>query len=265
MSEEPIKQTRNRLTTAEKVVLLLKQLAASPSGLRLREVARTSGIDKSAVSRIFDELMRLNMVVWDDTSSRYCVGSALYALAATVHGRDTLWLAAQPFVHRLATQFNETVYLTVREADEVVFRERVDTSYRLRYVIETGDRSPLHAGAAGRAVLMTLPPEEIRRLLNLPGRLEALTAHTIVNVDELVALATRDRLRGYAISHGERTSEGVGIAAPFFNSQHEALGAIAFTCPASRFRPDLEAVIAAEVIQAAREVSQRLGWNCETG
>jgi len=42
------------------------------------------------------------------------VGPRLFALAATIHARDTLWQAAQLVLRALAEQFNETCYLATR-------------------------------------------------------------------------------------------------------------------------------------------------------
>ncbi|GAA2089208.1 IclR family transcriptional regulator [Pseudolysinimonas kribbensis] len=249
---------RNRHNTADKVVMLLRALADRPEGIGVRELARELGIDKSAVSRLFEQLADLDIAQQDEFSGRFRVGPELFALAATIHSRDTLWQAAEPILRELAATFNETCYLAVREGDEIIFRDKIDTTHPLRYVIDAGERAPLHAGAGGRAVLMTMSDEEIRAFAKRTG-LPEMTEHTISDPEELVAAAHADRSRGYAVSHGERVLTGGAIAAPFFDGTGACRGTIAFTSPAQRFDAAQEPDIAAAVIAAAHQLSVRLG------
>jgi len=250
---------RNRHNTADKVIMLLRALAARPGGIGVRELSRELGVDKSAVSRLFDQLTALEIATQDEYSGRFRVGPALFALAATIHSRDTLWQAAEPIVRELATTFNETCYLAVREGDGIIFRDKVDTTQNVRYVIDPGERAPLYAGAGGRSVLMTLSDDEIRAVITRTGAHE-ITPNTITDADELLRHAAGDRERGYSVSYGERVLSGAAIAAPFFGPSGACLGAIVFTCPAQRFDAAQEPEIAAAVVAASRQLSERLGF-----
>jgi DNA-binding IclR family transcriptional regulator len=213
---------------------------------------------------LLDQLRQLGFAKQDEYSRRYEVGPAFFALAAMVHSRDTLWQAAEPIVRRLSAHFNETCYLAVREGAEIVFRERVDSTHTLRYIIRAGERAPLHAGAGGRAVLMTLTAEEVRRALQ-SAHIGALTSHTIVDIDRLVEQARADAARGYAVSHGERVRGGSGIAAPFFDASGRCGGSLVFTSPEQRFDASREPEVSEAVIAASYELSERLGAFPATG
>jgi DNA-binding IclR family transcriptional regulator len=250
---------RVRHNTASKVIMLLESLAAREDGVGVRELAREVSIDKSAVSRLFDQLIDLGIASQDEASGRFRVGPALFALAATIHGRDTLWQAAEPIVRELATTFNETCYLAVRDGDEIIFRDKVDTTHNLRYVIDAGERAPLHAGAGGRAVLLALDDAELKEIVARTG-LPSMTPRTITSESDLIARVHEDRARSYAMSRGERVLSGGALAAPFFDATGRCIGSVVFTCPDQRFDPAQEPVIAAAVLHAARELSQRLGY-----
>src|ERR1700744_4525825 len=84
---------RIRQKTSERVIMLLRALAARPEGIGVRELSRELGIDKSAVSRLFEQLVELRVATQDEFSGRFRVGPDLFALAATIHSRDTLWQA----------------------------------------------------------------------------------------------------------------------------------------------------------------------------
>lgn len=248
-----------RQTTAAKLVRLLEALAAYEDGIGVRELERETGIDKSAISRLFDQLSDLDMATRAEVSGRFTVGPRLFALAATIHGRDTLWLAAEPVLRRLVARFNETCYLATRELDQIMFREKIDCDHTLRYVIDPGERVTLHAGAGGRAVLAGMPPDEVDEVLERI-ELTPLTSRTITDRDKLRRQAAKDRRRGYAMSTGERVVGGCAIAAPYFRADGTCRGSIVFTCPASRFNTRSAPEIAEAVVAAAQQLSRRLGY-----
>lgn len=258
-AEEPVRR-RNRHSTAEKVVMLLRVLANRPEGIGVRELSRELGVDKSAISRLLDQLGAMDIATQDAHSGRFRAGPGLYALAATVHSRDTLWQAAEPIIRQLATRFNETCYLAVREGDDIVFRDKIDSTHNLRYVIDPGDRAPLYAGAGGRAVLMTLSEVEILQVL-ARSAVRSLTANTVTDPDQLLRMAASDRTRGYSVSRGERVLSGAAIAAPVLGPSGGCVGAVVFTCPAQRFDDADQAEISSAVVEAARTLSERLGFS----
>jgi DNA-binding IclR family transcriptional regulator len=251
-----------RFSTAGKVLKLLQALAAYESGVGVRELARDIGIDKSAVSRLFDQLCELGLAEQDPASGQFHAGPGLFALAATIHSRDTLWQAAEPILRELATRFNETCYLATREQDEIVFREKIDCTHTVRYVIDPGDRAKLHAGAGGRAVLLGLSDDEVEQSLLRTG-LPSMTPKTITDPDELRRQIREDRSRGYSMSMGERVTSGCAVAAPYYRADGTCQGSLVFTCPAERFDVRRAPEIADAVMRASQLLSQRLGYRVD--
>ena len=250
---------RNRHNTVVKVIMLLEALAAREEGIGVRELGREIGLDKSAVSRLFEQLAEVGVAEQDKFSGRFRVGPALFSLAATIHGHDSLWRAAEPILRELATTFNETCYLAFRDGDEISCRGSVDCTHTVRYVIEPGQRAPLHAGAGGRAVLMALSDAEVREILKRTG-LPALTPLTVTDPDRLIALLDADRKRQYTVTRGERVSASGAVAAPYFDARGRCIGSIVFTCPDQRYDPADEPEIAAAVLRASNDLSRRLGY-----
>jgi DNA-binding IclR family transcriptional regulator len=248
-----------RASTAGKLIRLLELLAAGPEGIGVREVSRETGMDKSAVSRLLDQLSQFGVAQQDEMTGRYHAGPRLFALGATVHARDSLWQAAEPILRSLVSRFNETCYLAIREGDCVVFREKVDCDHYVRYVIDAGERSPLHAGAGGRAVMAGMAREDCERLI---ARLELtrLTVNTITDQAELLRQVAEDRSRGYSVSMGERVPEGSAVAAPFYLPDGSCGGAIVYTCPGVRFDARRLPEVADAVVGASRSLSSRLGF-----
>ncbi len=56
---------------------------------------------------------------------------------------------------------NETAGFFVRRGDAIEAVASEIGTQTLRYAIDTGHRAPIHAFAAGKAILASLPPEEL--------------------------------------------------------------------------------------------------------
>ena len=164
---------------SHRVATLLELVGRRASGIGSREAARESGIDRSAVSRIFRQLETLGWVEQPDERGNYTTGPRLFALAAAVRQRDSLLCAASPLIEALAAAFGETAYLAVRRDDLVVYQEMVESTHRIRYVVDLHTPFPLSTGAAGRAVLSTLDDDVVDRILS--SGLPAYTPRSITD------------------------------------------------------------------------------------
>jgi DNA-binding IclR family transcriptional regulator len=246
--------------TAWRVVRVLEALAAAPDGLGIRDTSRQTGLDKSAVSRLLTQLKVLDMVTKDEARGRYHVGPRLFALSSALVARDSLSRAARPSLESLVRRFDETCYLATRHLDTFTFTTKVECNRPFRYVIQLGSTAHLHAGAAGRAILLGIPEDEAREILHTT-ELEQLTDRTITDVERLLELAAQDRARGWSFSHGERIEGATALAAPFFDAEGACRGSVVFTRPAMRHSDDDLPDVADAVTQAAAELSRRLGWS----
>lgn len=243
-----------------KIVPLLEAVAAADDdGISVREISRRIGIDKSAVSRLFKQLEELDMVEQSPVSGRYSVGPRLFSLGEILHTRSSLWRAAEPVLHKLVEQFDETCYLVMREFNRARFQERIDCKQLIRYVIDLGQVSPLHAGAAGRAILAGMPQADVDHYL-ATATLTAVAPDTVTSESTLLRLVHEDRARGYSVSAGERVRGGRGIAAPVFRADGHCVGSLLWTCPQERFDRSMVPEVGAAVRAASQELSRRLGY-----
>jgi DNA-binding IclR family transcriptional regulator len=242
-----------------KIVPLLEAVASAEDGISVREIARATGIDRSAVSRLFRQLEDLDMVEQSAVSGRFLPGPRLSSMGQILNRHGWLERVAQPVLQVLVERFDETCYLMAREFDQVRYQERVDCRQAIRYVVELGETSPLHVGAGGRAVLLGMPADEVDKYLSRAD-LSAITPDTVTSLDTIREMTDQDRSRGYTLSLGERVKGGRGVAAPVFRADGECLGSLMWTCPQARFDPAQVPEVAEAVQQASRELSRRLGW-----
>jgi DNA-binding IclR family transcriptional regulator len=132
-----------------------------------RALARATGIDRSAVGRILRQLAELGILTAENGS--YSPGARLFKIGRVLSALDTLPAAANAALSSLVDEFDETSYVCTWQENSAVFLYEGQSSKPLRYVIELGRPVPLHAGAAGRAILSGLPAETVRELFSGDG------------------------------------------------------------------------------------------------
>jgi len=237
---------------------LIELIASEHNGLGVREAARLSGVDRSAVSRILGQLERAGYVEQDQIRKLYLPGPKLFSLAASLVEHDSLWKAAEPFLKELVRKFNETCSLSVRLEDQLVFRGKVDCNHRIKYVIELGEPFPYTSGAAGTAILSAMTEQDSDQILE--KGFEQYTQLSFTSAEEYQAQLRIDRELGYSFSPGRWVKSGSGIASPYFNAAGDCLGSITLSCPSDRLEGISITEAGVAVRDAAHGLSRRLGY-----
>ena len=222
------------------------------------EVARELGVHRSTALRLLATLERHGLVERDQRTAKYRLGGRLVQLASVVRGEADLRTAARPVCEALARSVGETVTLDVLAGDEILPIEQATGSTSVVSVSWLGTRSPAHCTASGK-VILALGPEAVRaRYLARP--LERRAPNTIVNRAELEAQLNVARATGYARTDEELEVGLSAIAAPVRAPGGEVVGALDVSGPAHRFGQVESVAIATRCMEAADELSRRLGF-----
>ena len=94
-------------------------------------------------------------------------------------------------------------------------------------------------------------------------RLRAHTARTLATQVELRKELAQVRQQGYAVNRGEWRETVGGLAAPIFDAHRRPLAAIGISGPVERLRPPQLKTFTPEVLRAAREISEALGYTAQ--
>ncbi|KZS68406.1 MAG: helix-turn-helix domain-containing protein [Mycobacterium pseudokansasii] len=167
----------------------LQLVAGSPSGLTMQQVADQVGVHRTIAYRLLSTLTQFRLVAKGE-DGRYRPAAALAVLGSSFdHNLRQLSL---PTLRALADELGTTVSLLVAEGDEqVAVAVIVPTQVAYQLAFHEGSRYPLDRGAAGIALLASMPPRQRER--------------------DLVA-ATRER--GWVMTYGEIEPNTYGLAVP---------------------------------------------------
>src|SRR5215218_4743699 len=123
-------------------------------GWGVRALADAVGLSRSTVNRILQGLAERGLARVD-ANATYSVGPRLRVLAKVLHDRHPLLRGAPPVMHELSRTADATVMLAVHgpQPDAAFIALLRQQPGPIRYHLEPGMELPLHAGAAGRAIL----------------------------------------------------------------------------------------------------------------
>lgn len=162
--------------------------------------------------------------------------------------------AARERVNELAAQTGERVWCLTEEHNQAVYLYSAEGDHAIHTHENVGRHTSLHQIAAGKAMLAHLPDDRVTEILDHTG-LEAHTANTITDREELMRELDTVRERGVAFNH-EESMEGLhAIGAPIKRTEGGVYGAISIGGPANRLtREKLENELTELLLATANEI-----------
>lgn len=232
---------------------VLEALAISRDGSSVKDLSRAIGCGKGTISKMLGTLERRHYVRRDAASGRFSLTWRLLALAfghADQAGMPRVFL---PVLQELADETDELVQLAVVDGDQVLFVAKAEgRGQTIRLLPLVGLWAPLHATAAGKLWLSTLPARELSRVLG--RRLPAVAPKTITSIETLRRELERVRAAGYALADEELAEGGRAIAAPI-TREGAMVGAVALSGPAYRLSLERLRALAGRVTGAAARLA----------
>ncbi len=215
----------------------------------------------STVHRLLATLVDRGYVRQDPETSRYHLGSRVFALASAADVHLDVRLVARPFLERLMRAAAETANLVIATQDEVVYIDQVESAQLVKMFTQPGMRAPLYCTGCGKVILAYRPLEAIEPVLG--GPLPRHTAHTISARPALEAELERIRKDGFAVDN-EEMEDGVRcIAVPVFDRRGEIAAALSVSGPTTRMTVQRVTSLAPTAKGIALELSQALGYQAE--
>jgi DNA-binding IclR family transcriptional regulator len=256
--------SRARHRATDRVIDILELTAASREGVPLKDLSLRVETPKSSLLPLLRTLSARGYLE-QGRAGEYRLGPRALELAMRSQGRRELVEAARPALDALMRRTGESAFLTTLAADTaaVVFIDVIESEELIRYTVNVGQRSPLHATANGKAILAFLPADERDEILrSLP--LKRYTDRTLTTRPALSVSLDEVRAAGVAVSVDEIVRGASGIAAPVYDRGGRVAGACAVGGPTERIKPRLRH-LAADVKATARSISTLLGHDGDTG
>lgn len=242
--------------SVERAMAVLTVLGRAGRPLALNEIAATLGLAKPTAHGIVRTLQSGDFVQQDRGSRRYTLGEAFDMIEQAHLDPHDLRSIAMGWTDSLAalTRLEAIIAVPSPGGAEIIHHVfRPDNSAQS---LRIGERLPLHATAAGKALLSFTPG------LKQSDGLDRFTRRTLVTPSRLEGALARVRERGLASDRGEFRPDIGGIAAPLRGPGGLGVAALELVGPIDRLFDSSgvpDEAIGRHLLAIARMITRAIG------
>lgn len=227
--------------------------------LSLAEITEKTGISKTAAYRIAEALVELG-ILEKNPNKLYSLGFRLFQWGSLVVSNIHIRKLAMEKIELLQQETGESVHLGIMDNLSVTSVEGLEGSRSLVTRIWIGKKAPIYSTSIGKAILAFLGEVERNSIIERLN-FEAFTKNTFVSRESLIEDLDKTRERGYSIDNIEN-EEGIRcVGAPVFDRERKVVASLSISGPASRFTDEVVKLYAEKIMEAAGDISKRLGAN----
>ena len=239
---------------------VIEQFAGERDELGVTELSKRLKLHKNNVFRLLATLEARGYIEQNKATDNYRLGIRCLQIGQNYLAQIGLLRQARPILERVANTSHETTLVAVLRRGAAVPLDAVESDRPVRLVSRIGEALPLYCTAIGKVYLAFSSEDEQRELL--PDTLAKFTERTIADRAALLQHLKQTATQGYAVEQGEHIAEVFSVAAPVHDYTRNVVGSVAISGPAYRLAEErVQKEIAPLVIEAASELSHRLGFN----
>lgn len=241
----------------DKTFQILDLITDSTHPLTAAHIARQLQLPRSSTHNILQSLLAKH-VIYKDADSRFHLGSYLLYWA----GKYEQQQGVIHLFHELITQYplllQHTVTLSKMDLGEVVFLACHEAPAPLGFTFRAGVRVPAVFSASGKAMLSTLPMQNITSLYD--GSLPTpITIHSVTNFKDLATELADINSSRISLDDGQLRDGMYCLGTYIRNASGIAVAGMAVSFLQAEYESKRSGVSAA-LIELAEQMEQRLGF-----
>jgi len=233
---------------------LLDAISRYSMPVTLKALSADTNLAPSTAFRILHSLID-NHFVDRDSSGKYQLSGRLIRLSSNQNINVDFRKIAIPYMEKLRDQFGETINLTAREGDVVIYVEKAIPNRMMHVQQIIGSRAPLHVTGVGKMMLGREGEKGIEgyaQRTNLP----TYTRKTFSKLDTLIDECKSCVEKGYALDN-EEAEMGVGcIGVLLYDKYGEVVAGLSVSAPIQRRKDEW----IKHLVKAGRSISIELGY-----
>jgi DNA-binding IclR family transcriptional regulator len=243
--------------TLRRGLAVLKLLTrVGPGGLRMSEIGRRLGLNKTTAARLTRALLDESFISHDPATRTYRLGPEAFAVGLAAEPSYVLQRLAAPRLRALALECGDWVFFSVLHGNEAVClsREEGDIPIPMQ-ALKVGDRVPLGVGAGGLAILAALPEAEAEAALaaNAP-LIERNYPRCTLPVIRAALQETRDK--GFSLVPGLIVDGYWAMGVAVINGLGRPEAAISLVASEARMQEARRSALAARMVKMCQELRQ---------
>jgi IclR family transcriptional regulator, KDG regulon repressor len=221
--------TPDKVTAIDKALMLLDLIGENVGRrpLRLTDIVELTGFSKPTVHRLLNALRSHGLVVLDEETHRYELGSKVLVLGAQYRSGLSMETKALPLLRNLALKVSATVHMGILDGHSAVYIEKVESDQSIRLASGVGQRASLHSSSIGK-VLLAHSGEDVFEALVRDG-LPERTPYSITDPERLRHEIAEVRVQGFAVDDQENEIGIRCIAAPIRDHRGEVIASVSIS------------------------------------
>ena len=250
-----VPREKTAIQVIDRMMNLLDTLAAHADPVSLKVLSQTTKLHASTAHRILNDMVVGRFVDRGDAPGSYRLGMRLLELGNLVKARLSVREAALDPMRELHRKTGQTVNLSVRQGDEIVYIERSYSERSGMQVVRAiGGRAPLHLTSSGKFFLAHDDPRLVRAYATRTG-LAGHTRNSITDIGKLERELSLVRARGVARDNEELELGVRCIAAGIRDDAGRIVAGLSVSAPSERMQDEW----VNDVLDTAAQISARLG------
>lgn len=248
--------TKANIQVLDRMSAIIRVLTQHHEPVNLKLIAEETNLHISTCHRILSDLIRLRFVEKGSSVGTYRLGLRFLQLGNLVRERISVRETAKAGMLRLHQLTNQTVNLSIRQNDVIVYIDRLMHERPGIQVVRTiGATAPLHTTSSGKLFLAEDSFEQIRAYA-LRTNLVASTPKSITAIDTLLSEIARVKTLGFARDEEELETGVRCIASGIRDDSGKLVACLSISSPADKVQ---ESWIS-ELTNTAADISEHLGY-----
>jgi DNA-binding IclR family transcriptional regulator len=234
-------------------------LTVKENRLRLLEIARLTGINKSTANRIVSDLRKRNYLQQSEKRGKYSLGPQFAKFSQRMDKRMQFGVVSRPHMLRLSKTVRECLLLTSLDGEEAIISGIIDSTQVLRVTPLIGMAIPLYCSGQGKAILAYMKEPELEKYLR-NVTLRKLTENTITSAAELRAHLIEVARENAAYDNEEQYLGMRNVAAAIKDANNEVHASVGVLGPSVRLTMEKMKEMLPDIQKCALAISRDLGY-----
>ncbi len=224
---------KTSIQVIDRMMELIDVLSKSGNPMNLKDLSQITNLHLSTTHRILNALTQYRIIDKVQTGS-YRLGTRLLELGNITKTRMDIRKEALPFMQSLHHSLQETVNLSIRQGDEMIYVERVAGDHlAIRVTHLIGAKAPLHVTAVGKLFLIEDGEDKSLNYIQRNG-LKVFTKNTIKDSRILFAELEKIKAQGYAFDNEEAEAGLSCIGAGIYDDSSLLVAGLSISTPSHR-------------------------------
>lgn len=246
---------KTAIQVIERMMNLLDVLEQFDEPCSLKILAEKTGLHPSTAHRILNDMVACRLVDRSE-GGNYRLGLRLLELGTLVKARLSVRDAAQLPMRALHKLTNQTVNLSVRQGDEIVYIDRTYSERSGMQVVRAiGGHAPLHLTSVGKLFLAQDDLQRVRAYATRTG----LAGHTRNSITQLSKLEKElaEVQKNSTASDNEELELGVScMAAGIYDDNGKLVAGLSLSAPTDRLQREW----VKPLMETALQISKGIGF-----